>query len=341
MNDCPDRRSAHASHSPSRDNPPIDRRGFLQATAGAGLAGVAAAAASAQDDGDALPTRVLGRTGQRVTILGLGTAPVGEGPVDVQQAVKIFGEAMDRGVNYIDTARGYGNAEEALGHLVPQRRDKLFLATKCWTDSAAGAEKSLSESLRLLKTDYVDLCHIHHIGGKDVEKVLADDGILPYLLKQKQAGKIRFIGISGHARAPRFLRLIETDQIDVVMTILNYADRNTYQFESHVLPAARARNLGVVAMKAYVGIKGGFKNHRSGHVGCVTEPRRLPQALAYALDLEGVAAAVVGPYTVEQAIQNVEFARRYQPLTEAERAELLALGKQLAPQLGPRYGPVA
>jgi len=134
--------------------------------------------------------------------------------------------------------------------------------------------------------------------------------------------------------------LIETDQIDVVMTILNYADRNVYDFESQVLPAARKRNLGVVAMKAYVGIKGGFPNHRRGHVGCVTEPELLSQAMAYALDLPGVSAAVVGPYTVEQAVQNAEFARQYKPLTDQQRENLLALGRKLAPGLGPRYGPV-
>jgi aryl-alcohol dehydrogenase-like predicted oxidoreductase len=323
-------------------NTPLSRRTFLK-TSAAGAAAFAGAIVIPAGESIAgpLPTRLLGRTGEKVTILGLGTAPVGEGPPNVQEAVKVFGAALDAGVTYVDTARGYGNAEEALGHLLPKRRDNLFVVTKCWTDSAAGAEKSFSESLRRLKLDYVDLVHIHHIGGKDVDKVLAKDGILNYLLKQKEKGKLRFIGISGHASASRFLRLIETDQIDVVMTILNYADRNIYEFESKVLPAARKRNLGVVAMKAYVGIKGGFRNHRRGHVGCVTEPKLLPQALAYPLDLNGVSAAVVGPYTVEQAIQNVQFARQYKPLTDAQRKSLLALGRELAPGLGPRYGPVA
>ena len=93
-------------------------------------------------------------------------------------------------------------------------------------------------------------------------------------------------------------------------------------------------------MKVYVGIKGGFRNHRSGHIGCVTEPAYLPQALAYALDLKGVSVAVVGPYTAKQAIQNVKFAQQYAPLSENQKAALLALGKKLAPDLGPRYGPV-
>jgi predicted aldo/keto reductase-like oxidoreductase len=124
------------------------------------------------------------------------------------------------------------------------------------------------------------------------------------------------------------------------MGVINYADRNIYDFESKVLPEAIKRNVGVIAMKVYVGIKGGFRNHRSGYVGCVTEPERMPQALAYALDLKGVHAAVIGPYTLEQAIRNVEIARSYKPLTEEQRTELLNLGKKIAKKIGPRYGPV-
>jgi aryl-alcohol dehydrogenase-like predicted oxidoreductase len=319
----------------------LSRREFLERAAltVAGLA-VNPMAAAAGSDGP-LPTRVLGRTKAKVTILGLGTAPIGEAMVERKEAERIFGEVMDRGVNYIDTARIYGHAEEVLGNLVPSRRDKLFLVTKVWTDSAAAAEKAFEESLRRLKVEHVDLVHIHHIGGKDVEKVLANDGVLAYLLKQKQAGKLRFIGMSGHAGPSRFLRLLETGQIDVVMAVMNYADRHIYDFEGKVLPVCRKHNVGVVAMKVYAGIKGGFPNHKRGWVGCVTPPDRLAKAMAYALDLEGVSAAIVGPFTLEQALQNVDFARNYKPLTEAERNELLAYGKELAPQLGPRYGPTA
>lgn len=288
-----------------------------------------------------IPTRVLGRTGAKVTVLGLGTAPIGEARGDLAEAVRIFGEVIDRGVNYIDTARIYGIAEEALGQLIPSRRDKLFLVTKVWVETAADAEKSLTESLRQLKTDHVDLVHIHHMGGKDVDKVLAKDGVLPYLVKQKEAGKLRFIGLSGHARPPRFLKMLETGQIDVVMSVMNYADRNIYGFENTVLPECRKQNVGVAAMKVYAGIKGGFPNHRKAWVGCNTPPERLAHALAYALDLEGVSTAVIGPYTLEQALHNVELARQYRPLRDDERGALLAYGRELAVELGPRYGPVA
>ncbi len=320
----------------------VSRRNFIEKAllAGAGLTfSRGYHGFGAQPDGP-IPTRILGRTKAKVTILGLGTAPIGEARIDKGEAEKIFGEVMDRGVNYIDTARIYGHAEEVLGQLVPSRRDKLFLVSKVWVDNPEAAEKALSESLRTLKTDHLDLLHIHHIGGKDVNKVLAKDGLLDYMLKQKQAGKIRFIGISGHAGASRFLRVLETGQIDVMMTVLNYADRNIYEFESKVLPACRKDNVGVVAMKVYAGIKGGFPNHRKGWVGCATPPERLQKAMAYALDLEGVCVANVGPFTLEQALQNIEFARAYKPLTEAERTELVAFGKELAPKLGARYGAV-
>ncbi|MCX8108844.1 MAG: aldo/keto reductase [Verrucomicrobiae bacterium] len=324
----------------STDSGRIIRRDFLKRIGCIGATLILPSLPRADATGDGpIPTRVLGKTKAKVTVLGLGTAPIGEARVDLKEATRIFGTVMDEGVNYIDTARIYGIAEEALGQLVPSRRDKLFLVTKVWVETAADAERSLTESLRTLKVDHVDLVHIHHVGGKNLDRVLAPDGVLAYLLKQKQAGKLRFIGISGHAAPSKFLRMLETKEIDVVMTIMNYADRNIYAFEEKVLPECRNQNVGVVAMKVYAGIKGGFPNHRRGWVGCNTPPERLQQALAYALDLEGVTTAVIGPFTYEQAMQNVRLARSYRPLTEAERSDLLAFGKELAVSLGPRYGP--
>ncbi len=339
-NDHVSKSQTYCKSSPSSRT--MDRREFLRRAGctGAGLAlAVMQQPLRAQTD-EELPKRALGRTKEKVTILGLGTAPVGEGPVGVEEGIKIFSEVIDRGVTYIDTARIYGNAEEILGHIIPKRRDKLFLVTKVSTDNATRAERSLNESLSRLKTDHIDLVHIHSIGGKNLDRVLASDGVLEFLLKQKEAGKIRFIGISGHNRPANFVRMIQTDQIDVQMCVINHADRNIYDFESKVLPEAKKRNVGCAAMKVYAGIKGGFRNHRSGFVGCATEPARLPQAMAYALDLEGVSVAVVGPYTVEQAIQNVQFARKYKPLTREQHASLMEYGKKLAESLGPRYGRV-
>ncbi len=330
----------HQPHLESGCCPRFDRREFLRHTTLAGAGLLAARRAGADEHVLPLPTRTLGRTNAEVSVLGLGTAPIGEGPVGLEEAVEIFSRVVDRGVNLIDTARIYGNAEEALGHVIPSRRDRLFVATKVSTDQADAAERSLAESFRLLNTDYLDLVYIHSVGGRNIDRVLGDDGVLDYLVQQKASGRIRFIGISGHNRPGNFLRLLETGQIDVVMCVMNYADRNIYDFERQVLPECRRQNVGALAMKVYVGIKGGFPNHRRAHVGCVTEPEQMPHAMAYALDLEGVSSAVVGPYTLDQALENVEIARNYQPLTARDRDALLAYGRELAPELGPRYGPV-
>lgn len=247
-------KSDFVHNSPER----MERREFLKkaGSAGVGLVFGAASLPLRAEATDALPTRVLGRTNAKVSILGLGTAPVGEGPVGVQEGIRIFSEAIDRGVTYVDTARIYGNAEEILGHIIPQQRDRLFVVTKVSTDSAARAEQSLGESMRMLKTEQIDLVHIHSIGSKNIDRVLANDGVLNYLLKQKEAGRIRFIGVSGHNRPANFVRMIETGQIDVLMCVMNYADRNIYDFESKVLPEARARNVGCVAMKATPALRG-------------------------------------------------------------------------------------
>ncbi len=144
-----------------------------------------------------------------------------------------------------------------------------------------------------------------------------------------------YIGISGHASPSRFLRVLETKQIDVMMAVINYADRNTYDFESKVLPECRKQNVGVVAMKVYAGIKGGFPNHRKGWVGCVTPPEHLQKAMAYALDLEGVSVANVGPFTLEQAIQNVEYAKKYKPLERDRARRNPEPGQRTRPQTRP------
>lgn len=345
MSDGRDERTVEAQGERPRESARagLSRRDFLQRAAlgGAALAlGTRIQTEEPAASGGDLPRRVLGRTKAEVTILGLGTAPIGEARVEIEQAARIYAEVIDRGVNYVDTARGYGIAEEALARILPGRRDKLFLVTKVWVETAADAEKSLTESLRTLKVDFVDLVHIHHVGGKNLDRVLAEDGVLEYLRKQKKAGKLRFIGISGHARPPNFVRMLETGEIDVVMAVMNYADRNIYDFEGKVLPECRKRNVGAVAMKVYAGIQGGFPNHRRGWVGCNTPHELLPSALAYALDLEGVATAVVGPFTLEQAIENVEIAKKYKPLSKEAREKLLEFGRELAGKLGPRYGPV-
>lgn len=320
--------------------------GFLPGRAGAsGLADAPPPAAAGADreagttKGE-IPRRILGRTGERVSIIGLGTACMGEGPQDARECAAVFAEAIDHGINYVDTARIYGDAEEALGQVLKTRRDKVFLVTKCMTDSRGAAEESFEKSLRELNVDHVDLLHLHSAGDRDLDQVLAPGGVLDYFLKLKEAGKTRFLGISGHSRPRQFLRMIATDKIDVMMVAMNFVDRHTYGFETKVLPAAREKNMGVMAMKVFGGIRGGFSRNRERRPSQL-DPVYLQIAVRYALGIEGVTGVVIGVHDAEELRQNIRYVLGAPPLSQAERTALEAHGKRIAEEWGPRFGPVA
>lgn len=334
----------------------LSRREFLdarKAAAGAALLGLlplgramaeeaAGSPAAPSGDGKAgpLPRRKLGRTGVEVSVLGLGTATMGEGPQEVEECAAVFAEAIDRGINYVDTARIYGDAETALGRVLKTRRDKVFLVTKCMTDTREDAQKSFEQSLRELGVGNVDLLHLHSCGDRDLDKVLGPGGAWEYLLEQKKQGKTRFLGITGHNRPEKFLRMLETDQVDVMMVAMNFVDRHTYNFEETVLPAARKRGVGVMAMKVFGGIQGGFKFTRVKRPSQM-DPIHLQIAVRYALGLEGVTGAVIGVKDTGELEQNIRFALGGPPLSGPELEALDTHGKRIAKEWGPRFGPVS
>ena len=286
-----------------------------------------------------VPQKVLGRTGERVSVLGLGTACMGEGPEDVEECAAVFSEAIDLGINYVDTARIYLDAETALGRVLKTRRDKVFLVTKCMTDTRADAEKSFETSLRELAVDHVDLLHLHS-GDRDLDKVLSPGGAWDYFLKLKAQGKARFLGITGHNRPEKFLRMLATDQVDVMMVAMNFVDRHTYGFEEKVLPTARKHKTGVMAMKVFGGISGGFAFNRMKRPSQM-DPIHLQIAVRYSLSLEGVTGVVIGVHNSVELRQNIRYVLNAPPLSPSELAALDAHGKQIAQEWGPRFGPVA
>lgn len=325
---------------------PLSRRTFLREAGALGgtalLNSRAAGGPAAEPNGqDVLPRRTLGRTGVKVSVLGLGTAPCGQShAVDTPTVTAIVRTALDAGINFIDTARIYGNAEEGIGKALAGRRDKIFLTTKVWADDAEGARKSLEKSLRTLRTDHVDLVYLHSMGNRKADRAWQADGALTYLLQQKETGKTRFVGISGHSRVETFVPVIETGRIDVVMCAMNFVDRHTYGFEQKVLPVARKQKMGIACMKVFGGIRGGFSKYGGPNPGSQLDPRYLRQAVRYALGLPGVATLVIGPHTVDQLQHNIRMAQDDRPLTKSEQNELDHLGRQLAAQWGPRFGPV-
>jgi predicted aldo/keto reductase-like oxidoreductase len=318
----------------------LSRRSFLRGAAALG-AGTVLAPRPVSAAEQTLPLRTLGSTKQQVTTLALGTWPCGRSSdVDVAGVGKLVHAALDLGITFIDTARAYGKAEEGIGKALGRHRREVFLATKVWADDAEEAAKSLHESLRTLRTEHVDMVYLHSVGNRDVERVLADDGALAYLLKQKEQGTTRFIGISGHSRVATFVPLIKTGQIDAVMMAMNFVDRHTYGFEQKVLPVAREHGLGIVCMKVFGGMRGGFATADGPNPGAEIDAQYRMQAIRYALELPGVATLAIGPHTVAQLRQNVQMVSAATPLSKEEQRQLQQVGQRLAQRWGPHYGPV-
>ena len=323
----------------------MTRRSFLQSAGALGsgallLEGVAPTRAALAADRE-MPRRLLGKTGEKVSLLALGTWPSGKcDTIDDRGVANLVGEALDLGVNFVDSAPAYDNAEEGIGKAIQKRRDEVFLSTKVWADTAAQAQESFEGSLRALRTDHVDLLSIHSIGNRKVDQVTADDGALSYLLRQKEMGKTRFVGITGHSLPETFVPFVESGQIDVLLCAMNFVDRHVYGFEEKVLPAAVRQDMGVACIKVFGGMKGGFGVADGPDTGPQMGTRRLQQAINYCLGLPGVATLVIGVHTVGQLRQNVEMVKNYTPLTQEEQAALNEIGRRQAKDWGPRFGPV-
>jgi len=291
---------------------------------------------------DGWPRRVLGRTKVPVTTMTLGTAPCGLCPkILPPEIAEIVRVALDLGITSIDTAPAYKQSEEGIGMALGRRRQEIFLASKVLADTLDEAEESLANSLRLLKTDWIDLVYYHSVGSHDVEKAMAPDGVFSWLVKQKQAGKFRFLGISGHHKPGDFPQLLETGEVDVLLTLVNFVDRHTYGFEDKVLPVARKHNVGIVAMKVFGGARKKAGSYPNPDAPPELDLEHLELAVRYALGTPGVATVNLGAHKREQVRKNVEMVKRYQPLATDEQAKVDELGRQLAERWGPHFGPVA
>lgn len=308
------------------------------------VAGSQVGRAVAQDGAasEPLPQRVLGRTKQSVTTITLGTAPCGLCPkILAPEIAKIVDVAIELGINSIDTAPAYIDSEEGIGLTLGSRRKDIFLSTKVLADDIQEAQKSLDRSFELVKTDWFDLVYYHSAGDHDVEKAMQPGGVFDWLVKQKEAGKFRFLGISGHNRPHKFVPLLETGLVDVLLTVINFADRYTYNFEEKVLPVARKHDVGIVAMKVFGGARKSDGSYENPAARPEMDVEHLQKAVNYALGTPGVATANLGVHNIDQLRQNVELVRRFQELTEPEQQELTKLGRQLARQWGPHFGAVA
>lgn len=318
----------------------VTRRRFLQnsAIATGGLAMLHPFSARAEPEAATLPTRILGRTKEKTSLIGIGCAPLGSEHTTFLEAETVVHAALDSGITYVDVSPDYGNAEAKLKNVLKTRRDGLFLVTKVNPNKQdrKGVQEQIEESLKRMGTDHVDVAHIHNLGDFDMDKLFTEDGAIAGLKEARKRGLIRFLGTSGHMRPPRFVHAIETGDIDLTMNALNFADRNTYDFEGLVLPAARKQGTAIVAMKVLGGAVGWKYDGKTP----ATLAEHHAQAIRYALGLKGVSCAVIGFSTADEVRQAVEVARHYKPLSATERLTLLDKGKKLAQARGLYYGPI-
>jgi predicted aldo/keto reductase-like oxidoreductase len=242
-------------------------------------------------------------------------------------------QALELGVTYWDAASTYARAQEYIGKVLPKVRDKVFLVSKVATDDAKRALEIIEGSLRTMKTDCIDLVHVHNVGDFSPDRVLGKGGVLEGLREAQKRGWVRFIGISGHYRPSVMAKVLDSGEFDVVMCVLNFVDRFTYDFEGKVLPIARKHNVGVVAMKVMAAPQKGYGQPNPGRLADYAD-----LAIRYSLSLPEVACAVVGVFSANELKQNVAIAKSHKSLTKFELQRLASIGKELAQKWGAHYG---
>ncbi len=306
------------------------RRDFSRLVAVSPLAAQSSAAAR-------MPVRRLGRIGFQAGILGWGAQHVGQMPAEQSVVDRIVAEALEGGVNYIDTAPNYGISEDLLGRALKGRRDRVFLSTKIETRTRADAMEQVRNSLRRLQTDHLDCVQFHNLGRTDrfpdIDSVLSRDGAMAALMEARKQGMTRYLGCTTHTNAPRILKVLGEVEIDAMTCVLNFVDRHIYKLEESLLPEARRRNIPVIAMKAL----GGPRKPAGARL---ESPEDFRQALRYVWSLPGVAVAIVGFRSPEELRPGLAAAWEFKPLTSMEMNALMERGRTLAAEWGPTRGAV-
>jgi uncharacterized protein len=255
------RRSPLQNGTPANHEPAVSRREFLGMTAAsllmAGSLSGAAKPDTKPDTRNGMPYRMLGRTGEKVSLIGLGGYHLGN-QSDPAESIRIIRTGIDEGINFLDNCWDYngGESEVRMGKALRDGyRQKAFLMTKIDGRNKAAAATQLNESLRRLQTDRIDLLQFHEvIRDSDPERIFAEGGAMEVAVEARKAGKIRFIGFTGHKSPDIHLKMLATASkhgftFDAVQMPLNVMDAHFNSFEKRVLPVLTKDGVGVLGMK--------------------------------------------------------------------------------------------
>lgn len=273
-----------------------------------------------------VPTRVLGRSGQRVSILCLGGWHIGA-VKDEKEAARIMHAAIDEGLTFFDNAWDYhdGHSEEVMGRALAMdgRRSKVFLMTKNCERDYAGSMKNLEESLRRLKTDHLDLWQFHEMVYDNDPDWVFEKGGLKAALEARKQGKVRFIGFTGHKDPQIHLKMLgKPHPWDTAQMPINVLDAHYRSFQNQVVPVCLQKNVGVIGMK---GLAGGHPQGRLIQELKLTSD----ECFRYCLSLP-VTAQVVGMTSMAQLQQNLKLVRNLQPLSKSDMEAFRAKVRDVA-----------
>jgi aryl-alcohol dehydrogenase-like predicted oxidoreductase len=304
----------------------MHRRDFLK-TGAAGVAGLAIKSELFADDkaaGSAIPKRLLGKTGEQLSILGFsGTAVMS---IEQSEANSLVSEAFDLGVNYYDVSPTYGNAQERLGPALEPYRKHCFLASKTDFRSKAEAEADVHKSLQTLRTDHFDLFQ-HHAVDKmsDLDQIFGPNGAQEAFVAVKKSGKVRFLGLSTHSPEVA-LAAMKHGGLDTIMFPINYVLVTKSNFGPDVMKYANENGLGFIAIKAMARGKYSANLPEAKRTPkCWYEPCTLPEeaALAYRWTLSKPVTAAMPPGNPDWFRVALKVAQDFKPITEAETKALL------------------
>jgi len=259
-----------------------------------------------------IPLRILGRTGVKVTSIGLG----GEGILRTfnhdRDAYAVINRAIDLGINYFESARAYAGSESYYGRSLKERRKDIFLTSKSHARDKMGALAHLRETLENMHTEHLDLWQVHDMRTEDeIRKVFGPGGAIEAFVQAREKGLTRFIGVTGHHDPLILRKCIELVDFDTVLMPVNPAEMHYKSFIEKVLPVAEKKKMGIIGMKVY------FR----GFAAKIPWYETMEPFLHFALS-HPVTTAVIGCDTIQQLEENVKFASRFRPMPKEKMEQL-------------------
>ena len=298
----------------------ISRRGFLGVAAASILLARAGQESLRPESRNGIPYRKLGRSGEKVSLVGLGGYHLGK-QADPQESIRIIRTGLDEGVNFLDNCWDYngGESEIRMGNALRDGyRQKAFLMSKIDGRTKAAAASQINESLRRLQTERIDLLQFHEvIRDTDPDRIFAEGGAMEAVLEAKKAGKVRFIGFTGHKSPDIHLKMLSTASkhgftFDTVQMPLNVMDAHFNSFEKKVLPVLVKNDIGVLGMKPM-----------GDHFILDSKTATAVECLHYAMNLPS-SVVITGCDSIPILQQALQAARSFKPLDSSAVASLLA-----------------